>query len=273
MSQEEYIHLQTQSPFAVFLRKVRVALTPPGMTLTATLNGGVVVSGRNKAGWGGRGIYIFREDLEPELQLLPKLLPKGGTFIDIGANVGVYSVLAASAVGPAGRVVAVEPFPDIYAQLYRNVAANGFGATIRTRNFCISNLTGPITLWMNHGRPHSFSLNREGDAGGLSVLSIRLDDLVAWEKLDRLDYLKIDAEGAELSILEGTERTLREFRPIIQVEDVNRTIHQRLSAYRAFSVPKTRNTLMIPQERLDGLQGSVGGVWKQLDEHKPFNPV
>lgn len=265
MSQEEYIHLQTQSPLAVFLRKVRVALTPPGMILTATLNGGVVVSGRNKAGWGGRGIYIFREDLEPELQLLPRLLPKGATFIDIGANVGVYSVLAANAVGPGGRVISIEPFPDIYAQLYRNVAANGFGGIVRTRNFCASNTTGPTTLWMNHNRPHSFSLNREGNATGLSVLSIRLDDLVAWEKLERLDYMKIDAEGAELSILEGAETVLDAFRPIIQVEDVHRTIHQRLKAYRAFSVPKTRNTLMIPEERLAGLQSSVGATWRQVD--------
>ena len=264
MSQEEFIHLESQSPLVVFLRKVRVALTPPGMTLTATLRNKVRVSGRNKTGWGGRGIYIFREDLEPELNLLPRLLPVGGVCIDIGANVGVYSVSAAAAVGPEGQVVAVEPFPDIYAQLYRNVAANGFGAIVRTRNFCISNQTGPTTLWMNHGRPHSFSLNRDGEAAGLSVLSIRLDDLADWEGLTRLDYLKIDAEGAELAILEGGIKTIQNFRPIMQVEDVNRTIHQRLSAYAAFSVPKTRNTLLIPEERLKTLGDALGRAWERL---------
>ncbi len=184
--------------------------------------------------------------------------------MDIGANVGVFSLSAAAAVGPNGQVIAVEPFPDIYAQLYRNVSSNGFGAIVRTRNFCISDKTGPTTLWMNHGRPHSFSLNREGESDGLSVLSIRLDDLAAWEQIKRLDYLKIDAEGAEVAILEGGENTIRRFRPIIQVEDINRTIYQRLSAYAAFSVPKTRNTLLIPEERLKALGSELGGAWARL---------
>jgi len=266
MSQEQYIHLETQSSLAVFCRKVRVALTPPGMTLTATLRSGVRIRGRNKAGWGGRGIYIFREDIEPELTVLPNLLPRDGVFIDVGANVGVYSMSAAGIVGSGGLVIAVEPFPDIYAQLYQNAAINGFGAIVRTRNFCLSDQTGPTTLWMNHGRPHSFSLNREGNAAGLSVLSIRLDDLVQWESLQRLDYLKIDAEGAETGILDGGKQTLGKFRPVIQVEDVDRTICRRLGNYAAFNVPKTRNTLLIPEERLGSIQGGLGGAWERVKQ-------
>lgn len=265
MSQEEYIRLESQSALAVFARKVRVALTPPGLKLTAHLSNGVRVSGRNRAGWGGRGIYIFREDLEPELSLLPKMLPQGGVFVDIGANVGVYSMVAAKAVGGGGQVVAVEPFPDVYAQLYQNVVSNGFGGIVRTRSFCVSDTTGPMTLWMNFGRPHSFSLTREGEASGLSILSIRLDDLLAWEKLSRLDYLKIDAEGAELGILAGGKSSIERFRPVIQVEDVSRSIYQKLSEYTAFSVPKTRNTLMIPNERLKTLKQHIGSNWTRLD--------
>lgn len=92
-----------------------MALTPRGMRLTATLRSGIRIQGRNKAGWGGRGIYIFREDIEPELAVLTRLVPRDGVFIDVGANVGVYTLSAASVVGAGGIVVAVEPFPDIYA--------------------------------------------------------------------------------------------------------------------------------------------------------------
>lgn len=264
MSQEEFIHLETQSSFSIFCRKVRVALTPPGMTLTANLRGGVQVRGRNKAGWGGRGIYIFREDLEPELAVLPKLLSPGGVFIDVGANVGVYSMSAAAIVGSGGIVIAVEPFPDIYSQLYQNVAINRFDKIIRTRNFCLSDQTAPSTLWMNHGRPHSFSLSREGDATGLSVLSVRLDDLAQWDQLTRLDYLKIDAEGAEAGILQGGKQTLERYRPIIQVEDVDRTICRRLANYAAFNVPNTRNTLLIPEERAGSVEGGLGKAWERV---------
>jgi len=266
MSQSEFIHLATQSPAAVFCRKVRVALTPQGMKLTATLRSGVRIQGRNKTGWGGRGIYIFREDLEPELALLPKLLPRKGVFIDVGANVGVYTVSAAAVVGSGGIVVAVEPFPDIYAQLYQNVSGNGFGSIVRTRNFCMSDTTGPTTLWMNHGRPHSFSLNRAGDASGLAVLSTRLDDLAQWEGLQQLDYLKIDAEGAEAAILKGGKQTLERFRPVIQVEDVDRGLCRGLKGYVAFNVPKTRNTVLIPEERLPLVGGGkdLGDAWQRV---------
>ncbi|MGE3310872.1 MAG: FkbM family methyltransferase [Limisphaerales bacterium] len=265
MSQSDYIRLQTQSAASVFLRKVRVALTPRSARLVARLASGVRVAGRNRSGWGGRGIYIFREDLEPELRVLPRLLPAGGVFVDVGANVGVYSLSAAAIVGESGTVVSVEPFAQILAQLQENVGMNGFGSIVRLRNFCLSDRTGPVMFWMNYGKPHSFSLTRVGDAAGLSLLSARLDDLMAWEQLTRLDYVKIDAEGAEAAILEGGKTSLERHRPVIQVEDVDRRICRSLSRYAAFCVKGTRNTLLLPEERLEALGKSLGEGWDRVE--------
>jgi FkbM family methyltransferase len=262
MSQDQYIHLQTQTRLSVFCRKVRVAITPENMLLTARLKSGLRIRGRNKAGWGGRGVFIFREDIEPELDILPKLLPRGGVFIDVGANIGVYSVVAADIVGENGIVVAIEPFAEIYAQLCDNVARNGFRNVIRTRNMCLNNSTGPTLLWMNTGRPHAFSLQRQDGAAGISVLSLRLDDLVKIEELKRLDYLKIDAEGAERLILEGGQATVALFRPIIQVEDINRSLSRCFDHYSALNVPGTRNVLLIPYERLESARGTLGPQWE-----------
>lgn len=265
MSQSDYIRLRSQSRFAVLVRKIRVALTPRSWCLRAKLRGGVVVAGRNRPGWGGRGIYIFREDLEPELDILRGLVPRGGVFIDIGANVGVYSIVAGALVGSGGVVLSVEPFPEILAQLHANVQANDFGDRIRIRNFCVSDKTGPLTFWMNRGRPHAFSLQREGNAAGLSVLSIRLDDLTKWEGLTRLDYLKIDAEGAEEAILEGGRDSIGRFRPVVQVEDENRRIWRQLPEYVAYEVAGTRNTLLIPGERAGQVASELSADWRRLE--------
>ena len=77
-----------------FLRKARVALTPRSFLLQTRLENGAIVSGYNRAGYGGRGIYIYRDALEPELAALRKFLKPGFVFVDIGANVGVYTLKA-----------------------------------------------------------------------------------------------------------------------------------------------------------------------------------
>src|SRR5690242_20133185 len=109
-----------------FLRKVRIALTPHGMRLRCVLSDGVIVEGRNAAGWGGRGIYLWRDDIEPEFKHFTSLIDPGAVVVDIGANTGIYSLRAAARVGPTGVVVAVEPFPEMAADLHRNVMLNRF---------------------------------------------------------------------------------------------------------------------------------------------------
>jgi FkbM family methyltransferase len=265
MSQDEFIQLKTQSKLAVLLRKLRVALTPSWLPLTTTLANGIRIQGQNKAGWGGRGVYIFREDIEPELALLPKLVPKGGVLLDIGANVGIYTLTASKVVGPDGTVIAIEPFPDIFGQLYNNIKLNAVSDVVRARNLCMSDSTGVTKFWMNRDMPNSFSINREGDATGLSVLSVRLDDLMQWENITRLDYIKIDAEGAEERILDGGQSALKRFRPIVQVEDIDRKICKLLRSYAAFGVARTRNTLLIPNERLDQAISLLGSSWERIN--------
>ena len=128
-------------------------------------------------------------------------------FVDVGANTGIYTLKAAKhySAGGDGVVVALEPFPDVLATLHHNVQANGF-TNVRLRNFCASDQTRPAKLWMNFNKPNSSSLfQRDQNALCLSTLIVSLDDLFSWEGLNRLDYLKIDAEGAETEVLTGGE--------------------------------------------------------------------
>ena len=87
------------------------------------------------------------------------------------------------------------------ATLYYNVRANGF-TNVRLRNCCAGEHTGSATFWMNFNKPNSFSMiKRDEKASGLSTSVVALDDMFAWERLNRLDYLKIDVEGAEEQVL------------------------------------------------------------------------
>ena len=95
----------------VLMRMLRVALTPRGSPLKTKLADGAIVYGRNRAGYGGRGIYIFRDLIEPEFQHLEAFLDPFGVLVDTGANTGIYTIKAAKYFNHrGGLVLALEPF-------------------------------------------------------------------------------------------------------------------------------------------------------------------
>lgn len=253
-------------PNSHLLRKIRVALTPRSCLLRTRLSNGVVVSGYNRAGYGGRGIYVYKDELEPELHAIQHFLRPGDVFVDIGANVGVYTLKAAKEIGNQGVVVAVEPFVQTAHQLVQNVSANGF-QNVRVRNLCMAGKTGEVQLYLNMGKPNSFALHRVQTARSISVLGVSLDDLCRWEGLKRLSYLKIDAEGAEAVILEGGTGTISRFRPIIQVE-MTKVFVREPTEYRCFAAPGSMNRVLIPGENTQAISEATKMGW-QLDDDRP----
>lgn len=233
-----------------WLRKVRVALTPRNWLLKTKLSNGAFVYGRNRPGHGGRGIYIYRDALEPELEHLEKFLVPGGTLMDVGANTGIYTLKAARHLhATGGMVVALEPFPDMLSTLSQNVRANGL-ANVRLRGFCAGERTHAAALWMNFDRPASFSIAKRDDkAMSFSTLVVTIDELVEWEGLSRLDYLKIDVEGVEAQVLAGARKAIGRYRPIIQVEVNINEVPLDLPHYSAFRAQSyCPNRIFIPNE-------------------------
>ena len=235
----------------ILIRKARVALTPKNCLLKTTLSDGATICGRNRPGYGGRGIHIFRDTIEPEIQHLLDFLTPGGVLVDIGANTGIYTLkdgryLAAN----GGTVISLEPFPEMLAMLQHNVRLNGLN-NVRLRNFCAGDHTLAAAFWQNFDKPNSLSLIRQDEeAASFSVLVVALDDLFEWEGVNRLDYLKmIDAEGAEELILQGASRTIEKFRPIIQLEILLVDSHASFPGYTAFQASTgSTNRLLIPNE-------------------------
>lgn len=232
----------------ILFNKARVAITPRGRLLSTRLSNGAIVYGKNLRGFGARKVFIYGDAIEPEFLHLERFLGSTGVFIEVGANTGKYSIKAAKHYGDTGVVLAIEPFPDLYATLSRSVEANHF-TNVRLRSMCISDHISAGTLWMNKGEPHLFSLVRRDDsASGLSTLSVPLDELFKWEGLDRLDYLKIDAEGFEDKVLAGGRETIARFRPILQIDVTRSDVNVDLPDYSAFRAPGSAAKFCMPNE-------------------------
>ena len=247
----------------MLIKKARVAVTPRDWLLKTTLANGAIVYGKNRSGFGGRGIYLYQDEIEPEFKYLEKFLEKNGVFVDVGANTGIYSIKAAKFFENKGVVLAIEPFPDILATMYHSIQANGF-TNVRLRNFCAGERTITSKLWMNMGQPNSFSLvKRDVGSSCLSTLTVALDDLFMWEKLDRFDYLKIDAEGAEQQVLDGAKKILEKYRPIVQIEVSIHEPHWNHPNYSIFRALESPNKVYIPNES-DKITIPQGLGWKEI---------
>lgn len=160
---------------------------------------------------------------EPEVKALLRRNARRGTVcVDIGAYVGEYTVVLARGVGRRGRVVAIEPVPANADRLEKRLRMRGLGRRVTVVRAAAAAESGTATLYpgrYNWGPEWSLfaappgSEPVGGDAPPLSVRSVALDDV-----LDHVDLVKIDAEGAEVQVLAGMQRLLRESRPLLVIE-------------------------------------------------------
>jgi FkbM family methyltransferase len=135
---------------------------------------------------------------------------RGGVLVDVGANLGYFSLLWAVAA-PGNRVYAFEASPRIFPKLVRNVRLNRLEGRIRPFEVALSDREGLSAFDPGPGEQTGWGgLLDASAAGTLEVVTSRLDTLFA--HLPRVDVLKIDVEGADTRVLRGAERLLRERR-------------------------------------------------------------
>ena len=168
------------------------------------------------------GAIIRDQVYEPHItRLLTDLLRPGHTFIDVGANIGYFTLLAAALVGEPGRVIAFEPNPQNCELLRRSIAANAFGnitlhqnAVAETEAEFLFDTVG----YSSNGRllPGREAGQPPGRAGQYPVQAVTLDH--ALSDLAQIDVIKIDAEGSEPRVLAGMATILARHRPIILTE-------------------------------------------------------
>jgi FkbM family methyltransferase len=139
-----------------------------------------------------------------EREALKSKLRPGFVFLDIGANIGGYSLFLAALGGANCRIVAVEPQPDIFARLVYNLRLNGF-STVKALACAIADKDGELTLFVdgdNRGESSVKIMRGATGAGSITVSSKKLLTLIREEGFQRIDAAKLDTEGAEDIILE-----------------------------------------------------------------------
>ena len=153
---------------------------------------------------------------------------KDWVVLDVGANIGFFSIpFALRLKSLGGRLYAFEPVPSNFLRLKENAEANALGQVIRLEPIALSSQastlkmtlredfqgggeTGNAAVKIDDGKDDHFQM--------IDVPAMRLDDYVAKEGLQRLDFIKVDVEGHEGAFLEGARESVSRFRPVILAE-------------------------------------------------------
>ncbi|MFE5729290.1 FkbM family methyltransferase [Streptomyces sp. NPDC056528] len=166
-----------------------------------------------------RYLYLFGI-WEPHMtRWLRQRLRPGDTYVDVGANIGYYSLLAAQLVGDEGQVVAVEASPAFQQRLLRNVALNEY-RNVRAVNGAVSDVeeTLKFVLASSANMGANSIVPYEGPAESTFEIEARpLPDLLTADEIARARVIKIDVEGAEGSVVRGMARMLPRLRPDAEI--------------------------------------------------------
>ena len=202
----------------------RLAVRPPRWIEISDYDGDLRLW-LDRGSYIGSTIYWTGYHHRRDMGWLGQVLRAGMVFVDVGANIGEFTLFGAKRVGPSGRVLAFEPGDTMHEVLTRNVEANRL-SQVEIHRVGLGDREATLPLFApapGEEDPHLFSTYREAHGAGAArpVQTIqlrRLDDVLAERPLERLDVLKIDVEGGELPALEGARDTLSRHRPRLLVE-------------------------------------------------------
>ena len=152
--------------------------------------------------------YLALGSYEPEtIRIFKESMKEGATVVDIGTNIGYYTIIAGKKVGQRGKVFGYEPNIDSFNLLQRNILINNFDNIIPI-NLAISNILGKRTLYLGDNKcTHSFADNRKTGKNEM-VITDTLDNSLKKYGSPRVDVIKMDIEGAEILALEGMRETI-----------------------------------------------------------------
>ena len=150
---------------------------------------------------------LLNGNMEPyTTAIFRQVITENMNIVDIGANIGYFSLLAASIIGNKGKVFAFEPDPDNYEILVKNIKLNGYKNVVSLPK-AVSNKNGTSTFFQYDPTGwSSFFSSNANPVGVISVETVTLDDY--FSNIGLIDVVKIDVEGAEILVLEGMKKVI-----------------------------------------------------------------
>jgi FkbM family methyltransferase len=173
-----------------------------------------------------RMLKSFNVESEPDLLIVKEFVAEGDFVIDIGANIGVYTMYLSKFVRTKGKVLSIEPIPLTYSYLLNNIEKlkllniESYNVGIAENEFTSQMYIPTGVSGENYFRAKRLDTNdkiRDMNQGAIEVEFVSLDNLVV--SLNRaISFIKIDVEGFELSVLKGAKKTLENNKPSLLVE-------------------------------------------------------
>lgn len=217
--------------------------------------------------WTGEVIYFLGEHENYCCDIFRKHIKNGDVCFDVGANIGWYTTFFAKLVGPTGQVHAFEPVPGTFAELQRNVEVNGLNSNVIVNNIGLGDTKAKTEIYLFPELSSGYaSLADKPDRKSEKVeVKISTFDLYTEiNKIEQVDFIKVDIEGAELMFLQGAQKLFnRKKLPVLFLELT-------LAGAKEFGY-KPNDVIVYIKERANYRYFLVDETNKKLDEIKGFS--
>lgn len=215
---------------------------------------------------GERDQYVSRRIQEEgvwepyESSLILGLLRPGDVFLDVGANIGYFSLLAASVVGSRGTVFAFEPDPDNYRLLKANIELNGMVHCIKAVEAALGDSSGEARLYLSENNLGDHQVYAgEGRRSSVSIARHHGSEYLEG-RLQRLDLVKVDTQGSEFQVIAGLMPLLQDLnsKPRLVIELTPHSLRQAGASGRALI--ELLATLGLPMWIIDHIEGQLAAT-------------
>lgn len=178
-----------------------------------------IILNLNLEDWIQQSLFFTGEYEEKEIKYLENTLKEGDVLIDVGANIGLFSSVAAISVGEKGKVYSFEPMKKTYNALLETIHLNKF-KNITTENIAVSDKKQIIELHINDSEKNSgmASAYSKNSTYTEDVQAFSLDEYFLDKKINSIKLIKIDIEGGEYLALLGMMNLLKKFKLILLIE-------------------------------------------------------
>lgn len=173
---------------------------------------------------GGNMIYLDKndslglslKDYEPfETKLVKEFVKKNDTAIDVGANIGYYTLILAKIVGEKGRVYAFEPDPENFKLLEKNIKVNHY-KNVTAVNKAVGSENSKVNLYLSEENKGNHKIYN--DSTKRSFVEVDLISLDSFFKKQKIDFIKMDVEGSEAGVINGAKSLLLKNKPLLFTE-------------------------------------------------------